>query len=164
MTNRSGLTARTCSITRSRLVSVTSSRLSLSVICLSSSESRLRRMARILIWRSDSSPETYKIRNSLGLSFPSALPDAISSAICSSRVDLPMPGSPPTRTIEPGTIPPPSTRANSPMGMVMRDSASPSISVMRRGTERAFIPLTGPRAGAEGSTSTSSTMVSHPPH
>ena len=34
-------------------------------------------------------------------------------AICRVRVDFPMPGSPPMSTMEPGTIPPPSTRANS---------------------------------------------------
>ena len=36
-------------------------------------------------------------------------------ATCRSSVLLPIPGSPPISTIDPGTIPPPSTRSNSPM-------------------------------------------------
>src|SRR6186713_2191072 len=40
-----------------------------------------------------------------------------SSAFCRKRVLLPMPGSPPTSTSEPGTIPPPNTRFNSPSGV-----------------------------------------------
>ena len=35
-------------------------------------------------------------------------------------VDLPMPGEPPSSTSEPGTIPPPSTRSNSPMPVCSR--------------------------------------------
>ena len=35
------------------------------------------------------------------------------AAACSSSVDLPMPGSPPSSTSDPGTMPPPSTRSNS---------------------------------------------------
>jgi hypothetical protein len=42
------------------------------------------------------------------------------SASCIRRVDFPIPGSPATRTREPGTTPPPSTRANSPMGSGQR--------------------------------------------
>ena len=37
------------------------------------------------------------------------------AAIASTSVDLPMPGSPPSSTSEPGTRPPPSTRSTSPM-------------------------------------------------
>src|SRR5205085_3202751 len=40
----------------------------------------------------------------------------------SSKVDLPMPGSPPTNTTEPSTRPPPSTRSNSPMPVDTRVS------------------------------------------
>ena len=40
---------------------------------------------------------------------------AMLAAACNSSVDLPMPGSPPSSTIEPGTMPPPSTRSSSPM-------------------------------------------------
>ena len=35
------------------------------------------------------------------------------AAICVNRVDLPMPGSPPNRTSEPATMPPPKTLSNS---------------------------------------------------
>src|SRR5213082_2407214 len=35
------------------------------------------------------------------------------AAHCSRRVDLPMPGSPPTSTTDPGTMPPPRTKSNS---------------------------------------------------
>ena len=85
-----------------------------------------KRTARIFICRSDSSPEIY-----------STVPErAISTATWSMRVDLPIPGSPPTSTIDPGTTPPPSTRANSPIGRARRISASPSISAIRRGSER----------------------------
>ena len=63
------------------------------------------RSARSLICRSDSSPETYStLANRHRL-----------SQICSIRVDLPMPGAPPTSTNEPFTAPPPSTRSSSPM-------------------------------------------------
>src|SRR6476659_2127567 len=39
--------------------------------------------------------------------------DAKCAADCRSSVDLPMPGSPPSNTSDPGTSPPPSTRSNS---------------------------------------------------
>ena len=50
------------------------------------------------------------------------------AAACSSSVDLPMPGSPPSSTSEPGTMPPPSTRSNSPMPLGMRSADDASIS------------------------------------
>src|SRR5919197_1833429 len=40
-----------------------------------------------------------------------------------SRVDLPMPGSPPTRVTEPGTIPPPRTKSNSANPVRQRSGA-----------------------------------------
>src|SRR5687768_15878093 len=43
------------------------------------------------------------------------------------RVDLPIPGSPPMRIMEPGTMPPPGTRSNSPMPEAMRSASAPSI-------------------------------------
>src|SRR5690606_18935190 len=43
---------------------------------------------------------------------------------CSSRVDLPMPGSPPTSTTAPSTRPPPRTRSSSPMPVDTRTSAA----------------------------------------
>ena len=39
----------------------------------------------------------------------------MAAAACSSNVDLPIPGSPPMSTSEPGTMPPPRTRSNSSM-------------------------------------------------
>src|SRR5436190_15999313 len=53
------------------------------------------------------------------------------------RVDLPTPGSPPTRTRLPGTIPPPSTRFSSPHAR------------RRRGAESAEIWVTGTGAADE---------------
>ena len=44
------------------------------------------------------------------------LPSAIAVS-----VDLPMPGEPPSRTTEPGTSPPPSTRSSSPIPVLRRD-------------------------------------------
>jgi putative N6-adenine-specific DNA methylase len=50
--------------------------------------------------RALSSPETYSVR--IPLSF---------SIVCSTSVDLPIPGSPPSRTTDAGTSPPPNTRS-----------------------------------------------------
>src|SRR5450759_662937 len=50
-----------------------------------------------------------------------------------SRVDLPTPGSPPTRTRLPGTIPPPSTRFSSPQASGRRGAASLEISIRATG-------------------------------
>ena len=60
--------------------------------------------ARSLICSADSSPETYNT---------DAPVRAISVAAWSTRVDLPIPGSPPSRTSDPGTNPPPRTRFSS---------------------------------------------------
>src|SRR5580658_6332938 len=51
-------------------------------------------------------------------------------ATCSSSVDLPIPGSPPTSTTEPGTIPPPSTRSNSSIPLESLGVCASSISPM----------------------------------
>ena len=101
-----------------RLVSVTRYRLSVSMP---------NRSARILIWRVDSSPETYSAGPALS---------AMIAVTCSSRVLLPIPGSPPIRIRLPGTMPPPSTRENSAIGMGIRSQGSPSICERGRGTER----------------------------
>ena len=47
-------------------------------------------------------------------------------------VDLPMPGSPPSSTSDPGTIPPPSTRSNSPRPVLSRSTATASTSAYGR--------------------------------
>ena len=66
------------------------------------------RSARILIWFSDSSPDTMR-----------AVPPS-AAATSSTNVDLPTPGSPATRVTEPATMPPPSTRSNSSMPVARR--------------------------------------------
>src|SRR6266542_1496496 len=50
-----------------------------------------------------------------------------------SRVDLPMPGSPPTSVTEPGTIPPPSTKSNSARPVRQRSTAAPATADSRMG-------------------------------
>ena len=92
----SGETACTASMTFSRLVSDRRD---------SPSPLTWSRSARSLICRRLSSPETYRMR----------APEEMVWQICSSRVDLPMPGSPLSKTTEPGTMPPPSTRLSSPI-------------------------------------------------
>src|SRR3954470_19367543 len=77
-------------------------------------------------------------------------------------VDLPIPGSPPTRTTEPGTIPPPSTKSNSPSPVVHLRRSVPSTSRRRTGRASAAARFTGApaeaeRLGADGS----STSVFH---
>ena len=77
------------------------------------------RWARSFNCRTDSSPETYSTR------FPlHRLPQ-----IWSIRVDFPTPGAPPTRTSDPFTAPPPSTRSSSPMPVKNRISSVVSTSV-----------------------------------
>jgi hypothetical protein len=44
----------------------------------------------------------------------------MAAAACSSKVDLPTPGSPPIRSAEAGTKPPPQTRSNSEMPVARR--------------------------------------------
>src|SRR5439155_22118236 len=65
------------------------------------------------------SPEAYSVARSL---------DWRRAATCSSRVDLPMPGSPPMRIIEPGTIPPPRTKSNSSIPVFHRRASLPLTS------------------------------------
>ena len=112
------------------------------------------RSARSLICRSDSSPDTYSTlakRHRL-------------SQICSIKVDLPIPGAPPTNTREPFTAPPPSTRSSSPIPVAKRSSSVVSTSFMGRGrlmaTPVAEPPFTGPDRLAGFSTGCS-TMVFH---
>uniref|UniRef100_A0A2P2JNM7 Uncharacterized protein n=1 Tax=Rhizophora mucronata TaxID=61149 RepID=A0A2P2JNM7_RHIMU len=56
-----------------------------------------------------SSPDTY----TTGAGSPLSCPSAIIAAICNTNVLFPTPGSPPTKTKDPGTRPPPSTLATS---------------------------------------------------
>ena len=99
--------------------SLTASRMS--VICVSErmyspSGSTPSRRARSFSCRSLSSPDTYRTFR----------PWHRQEQICSSSVDLPMPGAPPTSTRLPPTAPPPRTRSSSPMPVEKR--ISPSVS------------------------------------
>ena len=84
------------------------------------------------------------------------------AAACISSVDLPMPGSPPTRIAEPRTKPPPVARSSSAMPVSMRGASSISPESDVSATARPFFgvlpgPPPMPPAGS------SSTMVFHSP-
>src|SRR6266540_2817806 len=69
----------------------------------------------------------------------------MSWANCVSSVDLPTPGAPPMRTSEPGTMPPPRTRANSAAATGSRATSAASMSASRTG--RAPMPFGGDLLG-----------------
>ncbi len=79
---------------------------------------------------------------------------ASSAPACNSTVDLPMPGSPPTRSAEPGTSPPPVTRSSSAMPVEMRGGGSPkpsrSMRARSRGRARRPMPQGCPGAALRG--------------
>ena len=109
------------------------------------SENSPIRTARSLICCSDSSPEIYKMLSSRS---------ARLRHTCSSSVDLPIPGSPPTNTREPGTIPPPSTWSSSDIPVEIRPSESASMPFRVTGsrTSLALLRLLPPLVfGAAGS-------------
>lgn len=76
------------------------------------------RSARILIWCGLSSPDTYITST-----------PCILRMVCSVRVDLPMPGSPPMSTRLPGTSPPPNTRLSSASRVSILGSSCAEISL-----------------------------------
>src|SRR5690606_15786437 len=80
------------------------------------------RAARSATWCTDSSAHTYSTAPCRWAKLWLA---------CRSRVDLPMPGSPPRRTTEPGTTPPPSTRSSSAKPVAQRLSREGSMSCRR---------------------------------
>ena len=82
-----------------------------------------RRLARMATCEPDSSPVTYKV-------LPERL--CMASIACKSRVDLPIPGSPPIKTTPASTIPPPKTRSNSsiPVAVLSTSCASMSLSAV----------------------------------
>src|SRR5918995_5762319 len=94
---------------------------------------------------------------------------AMFAAACSSSVDFPMPGSPPSSTREPGTIPPPSTRSSSPIPVARRavseywTSAYSCAPVEPPGSVYRWL---SPPPGAAGDVSgtRSSTSEFHAPH
>src|SRR5690606_25441173 len=125
------------------------------------SSGRSRRTARPATWASDSSPVTYSAGSCA----------AICATACSSRVDLPMPGSPPTSTTAPSTRPPPSTRSSSPMPVDTRTSAVWLTSFSAVTLGGSTLPAQPPRraAGAdapppEAGSSTIWVSVFHTPH
>ena len=117
----SGLLLRIVSPISSRFVSQNSRSLS---------ENCPMRSARSLICFSDSSPDIYSTSCPSSASFWHT---------CKSRVDFPMPGSPPTRTREPGTIPPPSTRSSSCIWVVTLSSSFVSIEERQTGPPAALL-------------------------
>ena len=111
-----------------------------------------KRPARRRICAADSSAEMYAMRKSEAASCP---------AICNRSVDLPMPGSPPTKTTEPGMMPPPKTRSNSEMPICSRSWSWSSTCVMGCNWERGDTVKCSRRlSGAWGR---SSTQVFHSP-
>ena len=111
-----------------------------------------RRSARRRTWWADSSAETRRAR------CPAA---ARATSTCKSSVDLPIPGSPPSKVTEPGTRPPESTRSNSstPVGT----AAASATSTEARGTGMA--PRSrSPTARSSEPSRASSTRVFHSPH
>ena len=87
---------------------------SASVDSHSSSCTAPRRSARARTCDADSSADTYSTRRP---------PRATSAATCRASVDLPMPGSPPSKVAEPATSPPPNTRSSSVTPVVTRMAA-----------------------------------------
>ena len=112
------------------------------------------RSARNFICCSLSSPETY---NTFSL---------FCTANCNSKVDFPMPGSPPNKVIEPGTMPPPITRLNSPSFNTKRFTSVALISLMSFALLLVSPSLANTRTedAAEGLCTTSSTNVFHSLH
>ena len=82
------------------------------------------RCARSFVCAADSSPHTYTAR---------APRRASVVASCSSSVDLPAPGGPPSSTRLPGTIPPPSSASNSAIPVRRRATRVSSICGQRHG-------------------------------
>src|SRR5262249_23465767 len=114
--------------------------------------SRPSRSARRRTCSGDSSPATYRTTRPCRASALHA---------CSVSVDLPIPGSPPTRVTEPCTIPPPSTRSSSPIPVDcrMQRCAGPAV----RG-EGGLAALLFAAERARASATSSSTREPHVEH
>src|SRR5437016_1833296 len=132
---------------------IASSRVSPSTVTRPASSAPPRRSARRRICSGDSSPETYRVGTPARSS---------RAAHCSSSVDFPIPGSPPTRTTDPGTTPPPSTKSNSGNPVSQRSRPPPDTAERRVGgwadgtIRRPALPPNRPTG--------SSTSVFHAPH
>src|SRR5689334_20158257 len=87
------------------------------------------------------------------------------AAICRSRVDFPMPGSPPMRTSDPGTMPPPSTRSSSDIPVRRRSSfrAVTDLSAWAAPPWPGTAPPPRPRLLVSSEASSTSTRLSHDP-
>src|SRR6266705_2585203 len=116
--------------------------------------SSARRSARRRSCSGDSSPDTYSVVT------PARSRRA---AHCSSSVDFPIPGSPPTRTTDPGTTPPPSTKSNSARPVRHRPTPPPSTADRRTGGLPVRSP-DRPTARPPGRPVGSSTRVFQAPH
>ena len=110
-------------------------------------QSASRRSERPRTWIGDSSPVTSIARP----------PAATLARACSTSVLLPMPGSPPSSTSDPGTRPPPRTRSSSTIPVVMRSGVS-SVSSSSRVTAG-----TAPSALWRAAGAASSATVPHSP-
>ncbi len=112
------------------------------------------RSALNLSCRALSSPETYRVSISLSLSM-----------VCRTRVDFPIPGSPPSNTTDAGTSPPPRTRLSSSSIISIRCSSPALISL--RGSGLLFISVkerVSSFCDAASLRTNSSTKVDHSPH
>src|SRR5580692_10114117 len=82
------------------------------------------------------------------------------ASACSSSVDLPTPGSPPSSTRLPATSPPPSTRSSSPIVLDRRSLISTAHSVIASGPCPSDTPVELGRGGAACSISSTSELHS----
>ena len=119
----------------------------------SSSAKAFNRSARIRICRELSSPVTYKTFRP---------PRATLAQTAKVKLDLPTPGSPAIRIIEPGISPPPNTLSSSPEPVINRGNSSISTSAIRRGVSNVVVNAWELFVSA-GATS-SSTSVFQLPH
>ena len=108
-----------------------------------------------MICLTDSSPDTYN----------TSLPASASCLhICKSKVDLPIPGSPPTNTSEPVTMPPPNTRSSSPIPVKVRTSSLVTISDNFDGSRCSVTVTERPAAVFTTGSSTKESHSLHPGH
>ena len=114
------------------------------------------RPARSRTCPADSSPLAYRTSPAVAVS---------PAAAWSSRVDLPIPGSPPSSTTDPGTSPPPRTRSSSEMPVGVRTGSASRRPARDCGTWPAPGPVPAPAARPlwSGSRTSVSTRVFQAP-
>ena len=86
------------------------------------------------------------------------------ASACSSRVDLPTPGSPPSTVTDPATSPPPSTRSSSGSPVGTGSVASPTASAIGMGTDRGASEGNPPTERADSDATGSSDSVPEDSH